>query len=512
MTDGQTSGTETAEQELQRTPKRDRWHQRPTVRALKKRTEKTDREFIRERDERDNDATRLPASETIHLGGLTLTEAFTPSTVSSLYKALERWPSDSMDRKQDRLEQLARSRSGSRSGWQNLGVVRHPGTLVVGGGHHDPDLPPGVDAVWLHLSYVTPALAIVAATFTITEESGDLSDLVRQNYRTRHFDTRVRVCGRFGDLRARIPWSRPARYGVGHSVNLAEDEKREACEALVRKHEEACSRWFVARFPGRFAAADPQDRPVIRMLFTKEQLPYGERHAWLRPIGLGSARPLWRSTEPKGWWLTEDRWPYREARHVMTLAARRADAAGEPSQGVSDESNWYLTQEFGSDQAPLAARHAILALLALYADRLGDLRDTAGRKRFPRRPVREGRDFDDYLIRDGLDAATVTSDLESFTRDLTYFRWGVPEYIEDREGFPKTSPSREPLEYVPSLCAELREQAARLARDTTTTTGNIRASAQLRQAIANTRLQRFVLALSVAATVIAVISLLTTSQ
>jgi len=248
------------------------------------------------------------------------------------------------------------------------------------------------------------------------------------------------------------------------------------------------------------------------MFFTEEQIPYEERHAWLRPVGLDFARPLWRSTELEGWWLSEDRWPSRDGRHVMTLAAKRADAAEEPSEGVSGESNWYLTQRFGSDQAPLAARHAMTALLALYAKRLGDLRDTAGVKRFPRRPVREGRDLDSYLIRDGLDAATVTSDLELLTRDLTYFRWGVPEFTEHLEDTPKTSSTRKPREYLPSLCAELREQAARLARDTTTTTANIKASAELRQAIANTTLQRFILVLSVAATIIAVISLLTASH
>jgi hypothetical protein len=111
------------------------------------------------------------------------------------------------------------------------------------------------------------------------------------------------------------------------------------------------------------------------MLFTKEETPYAARHPWLRPIGLDFAIPLWRSTDVQGWWLSADPWPYREGRHVMTLAARRPDAAEEPTEGESGESNWYLTQRFGSEQAPFAARHAITALLAIYANRLGELRD-----------------------------------------------------------------------------------------------------------------------------------------
>jgi hypothetical protein len=505
--DGRTVADGGADADAEGTVKHDPWYRRQTVRALKREAER-EREFAREWDERANDETRLPSSEAVHLGGLVLTEAFTPSTVSSLYKALDGWPSELGARKEERLRELARSRAGARGGWQNLGVVRKPGAFVMGDGHHDADLPSGIDAAWLHLSYVTPALAMVVATFTLTEEAGDLSPLLRADYRSRVFDVRLRVYGRFGDLRARIPWSRPARHGVGYSMSRPEEEKRRACQALIREYEDSCSRWFVTKFPGRFASAEPEERPVIRMLFTTGQTPYKQRMAWLRPVGLDFAMPLWRSMERPGWWLSEDGWPYREGRHVMTLAARRADVAEEAGTDESGDSNWYLTQQFASEQATLAARHAMPALLDLYADRLGELRDEAGIKRFPRRPVREARELDDYLIRDGLDAATVTSDLELLTRDVTEFRWGVPEFSEDRDQLPEKFRRGDPPEYVPALCAQIREQAARLASDTKTTTGNVRASAELRQAIANTTLQRFTLILSFAATIVAITSLL----
>jgi hypothetical protein len=500
--------SETAEAGPEASAKRKSWYRRPTVRGLRKQAETEDRKYRRKWDERDNTETRLPPTEAIHLGGLVLTEAFTPSTVSSLYTALERWPSDRPQRKQEWVDELARSRSGARGGWQNLGLVRPHGAFVMGDGHHDPDLPPAVDAVWLHLSFVTPALAMVVATFTLKEEAGDLSDLLRRDYRSALEDVRVRVYGRLGDLRARNPWSRPAGHGIGYSMIRAEEQKRRACRALIDEHEQACRRWFVAKFPGRFAAAETEARPVIRMLFTKEHVPYGERDPWLRPVGLEFAHPLWRSTDVKGWWLTEERWPYRDGRHVVTLAARRADVAKDAAVGESGESNWYLTQEFGTDGASLAARHAIVALLSLYADRLSDLRDRAGVKRVLRRPVREGRALDDYLIRDGLDAATITSDLEVLTRDVGEFRWGVPEFVEDQTALPEQFRKRPPMEYVAVLCGAIREQGARLAVDTTTTTGNIKASAELRHAIANTTLQRFILALAVAAAVIAVVGLL----
>lgn len=52
-----------------------------------------------------------------------------------------------------------------------MGVVRPPGAFRFGDGFNDPTLPAGVDAVWLHLSYVTPALAMVVATFTLAEDA-----------------------------------------------------------------------------------------------------------------------------------------------------------------------------------------------------------------------------------------------------------------------------------------------------------------------------------------------------
>jgi hypothetical protein len=124
--------------------------------------------------------------------------------------------------------------------------------------------------------------------------------------------------------------------------------------------------------------------------------------------------------------------------------------------------------------------------------------------------VQEALKLDQYLIGDGLDSATITADIRLLTDDLEGFRWNVPEYIEDLEGHSAKSrkKKKEPREFVPALCSWLRDQAIRLSEDTANTTGNIRASAELRQAIANTRLQRTTLLLSLAATLVAIISLL----
>lgn len=96
------------------------------------------------------------------------------------------------------------------------------------------------------------------------------------------------------------------------------------------------------------------------------------------------------------------------------------------------------------------------------------------------------------------------SDLGAFTKDLADFRTGVPEYT----GYliPAAAQARNPpRELVPWLRELLRDQVERLARDTAATTSNVRASAELRQAVANTKLQRVMICLTIAATAIAVI-------
>lgn len=463
-------------------------------------------ESFKKSDHRDNTTTRLPATEAIHLGGLVLTEAFTPSTVSALYKALKDLPTDRDGDKQEWLAELARSRRGAYGGWRNLSVIRRPGDFLFRDGYTDPALPEGVEAVWLHLNYTIPSLTMLVATFTLTEEAGDLSALLREDYQTKLLN--INVGGRCARLRAKLPGARPAPYRLSYSISRAEDQKGWACDALIRQHEEACRRWFTARFPGRFSLADPKSRPMMRLMFTQEQVPFKERKAiWLRPVGLHHDFDVWRSTESPGWALSLSPWPYRHGQQCITVAARRRDVAQESIAGESEESNWHLTQGFDTDQAPLAVQYAMTSLLSIYGDRLGDLRDRMGVKSRPRRPVRQARELDQYLIGDGLDAATITADIRLLTENVTWFRRHVLEYTEDLDGYPPDrQKERQPRELVSFFCDWLSNQATRLSEDSTTTTGNIRASAELRQAIANTKLQRMLFVLAIVATTAAVVA------
>lgn len=500
MTDGQGTEAEPGEQDGQERPgQKRRWRDRPSIRVL----EQEARSAWAGSDRRENEASRLPDTEEVHLGGLVLAEVYPPSTLSSLRKALEDL-AVTRDEKEKWIARLGEGRSAAGTyGWLDLGAIRQsgrPGLLHV---HIDRELPHGIDEVCPRLYFPTPSLTLMVATFTLTDQAGDLSELLRADYRGEaHID--IRVPGPFGSARSHIPWSRPARHSESGTVGRAVDQKRLACEARIKAHEAVCWKWLASRFRGRFSAEKLADRPAVWLLLTKNAAPFKDDAGWLAPAGLAFGPGVWRPAESHGWFLQLADWP-RDQRFTAT-AARRLEAA-EARQDGGDTFR-YLPQQFAGGHSSLVARWAMNCLLSLYADKLAQLRDDAGSRRPGSRPVRQGSDFDKYLIQDGLDASTVVSELEAFTKDLEDFRLAVPEYTEYRDPFPERARAMNPpRQLVPWLRERLRDQAQQLGRDTAAITGNIRASAELRQAISNTKLQRMTVGLTILAVVIAISSL-----
>ncbi|MGW3993078.1 hypothetical protein ACWEF6_06270 [Amycolatopsis sp. NPDC004772] len=487
-------------------PKRNRtwWWQRPTLRSIER--DYFERSIDREsaRDTRENERTRLPAEEEVHLGALVLVEAFTPSTVANLYRALEDPEKFQKHTSIDPQEELLRNRRGKRGGWQNLGYVRRPGKFSLGGSI-DEKLPKFVDAAWLQLHYLTPSLAVVVSTFTITPEHGDLSGLLRADYHSDNSQMQIKAFGFAGGLRTRIPWSRPRVYSpVGLRYPSAYSRKK-AVNHLIDGYEQACHEWLARRYSGRFAKLPVSARPIVRTFFTKNEAPYSGDQQWFTAINLDESFDTWESYDPPGWYLT-DRGSNEDGRASrFTIAARRSDLL--ESSRNSEDTIWVLTQKLYDEQAGLIARLGSLALLDIYGDRLSEIRDQSQVRSRPRRPVQEAKDLDSYLIGDGLDAATVAEDLASAAKDLQRFRWDTAEYREKHYSRLRRPEPTEPRDFLPSLSKLIQERASRLKIDTVAITGNFRASAELRQAITNARLQRVAAILAVLATIAAVIAL-----
>jgi hypothetical protein len=488
-----------------------RWRSRPSIRSIRRDTAGPITPWANT-DRRMNEESRLPTDESIRMAGLVLVELFTPSTVGRLIDNLERLPTKNPKQKNEIIASLANGRhSLGRSGWQNLAIIRPVGNPTFGDGFND-SLPPGVDAVWLGIHYATSSLTAVVATFTYSEEYSDISDIFRRDYHsfTSIEEVQVRVKGPFAGLRSKIPWHRPRRYTVHSSPRTADFQKKEAYEALATERKKDCWDWFAGKFSGRYAQEELSQRPVARLILTRASTPFQDRLAHFAPAGLSAYWDVWRSSEGTGWYLKfRDNVSDISDPHMMTFAAKTSEADGGNDSAHPKESVWYITQNFHSEQSELIVRWAINCLLRVYSKRLAQLRDQSRLRRAFGHPVREARNMDDFLLGDGLDASTVTSDLQSYTGELKQFRWNVPEYTLDESylsGEDRTG--RDEVELIPQLCKVIRQGSERLVRDMASITVNMNTSAELRQAIANTRLQRSVVFLSAIATIAAVVSLI----
>jgi hypothetical protein len=447
----------------------------------------------------ENDRTRLPESEEIHLGGLVLAEVFPPSSASALRHGIEGLPI-AREKKAELISSLSKGRSSSGlTGRTELATIRR-------------ECPEGIDSVRIDLYFLQPSLTLLIATFVIAGDAGDLSNILRADYDS---DARVSVIGPLGWARSRIPWSRPSQDLVSVPAWQPSARKRQAFEDLITSHQISCWGWLARRFPGRFRHAELALRPSIRVLTTRESDPFVDDHKWLGPPDLRFRPYLWRPTTSENWILQVSDWP-RDQQVTATAAARRLPAQASSGQDAGLHSPQQMAVDFGSGHSPVIARWAASCLISLYADELAALRDRAGRpsrRRRWRRQLRAALDLDEYLIGDGLDASTVASDVASFAGNPRNFDTSLRAYPEYLDPFPQATRAANPARELMAWIREgLQENAERLERDTAAATEHIRASAELRQAIANTRLQRVVVIVALLTLVATAITLIITAS
>lgn len=227
----------------------------------------------------------------------------------------------------------------------------------------------------------------------------------------------------------------------------------------------SCERWVRRKFPGRFSRQ--ATLPCFRIFIIEE----GGRHA----------AGAWRSTEHSGY-------------YIGTLSAEEGTDVfiEHPSSQPAPPD----LLAFVSDNALLFARIAEYELLGTYIQTLVDLRDKAAEAHRTFHMLRRLKNLETFLIQDGLDASVVALDTKRTTLDD--YRLGLPKY--DMMGIK--------LEQV--LSKQTLTRAEDLEATTSTTISGIQAASNLRLAIANISLQRYVLVLTLLTVVLAVLSLYAT--
>jgi hypothetical protein len=467
-------------------------------------------------DARENDESRLEEGESIQLAGVTVVEVFTPSRVAALYEAMERWEQANQSRSCKEPGTLMHHLDNSRSlphsgGWANLGhVVRTPSRWSIGMGRADKTLPAEVASVAASVSYVTSSVAVVMATFVFVVGAGDLSSILRADRQGRRTNARFTLPGRLGWLRARLPFARPKGHGFSSSWEGVFEQKRCEVAELTSRLEEGCAAWFRGQFPGRFASLPIDKHPLIQILVTEKKVPFtavGMGRTAEDAAGIGSHQTAFRSLD--GWAISTGDWTTSVRPHCWTMASRRAEAAAARTDSDTSGSNTAIVGWATGFQYDLPAALGLWALLELLARELAATRDRGrGRKAWrPARPVRDAIALNDYLLRGGLDTVTVTSDIAKSSTD-PWFLTDAPKFLEDAPRGSESRPEATPANFIEGLRESLVARADRLRADAMNTGANLRASAELQQAIANTRMQRVALLFTILAIVIAVASLL----
>lgn len=468
------------------------WWRRPSNRAFREQIAGVE---LGKGDDDANARTKLPDDEEVHLAGILLAEAFTPSSVGRLRDAVERLPGMEREKKVELLRQLDKYRRSST--WGGSTPIGYAGARawVHAPAFYDEELPTDVETVRLHLHAVTPSLTVVVATFSYPEQDGDLSPLLGASYETRLHD-RITVPGRLGALRAWNPLGRPQLRGTRGTITTADEAKRLACEAFIGTRQDACRRWFAARFPGCFSEVEPGRRPAVRILLTKIAAPFDDDPSWRKAVGLWPAYDRWDSGA-EGWAFRVGEMRSENLDQIIAAAPQTStDGGAAPKPDV--------LERFHALHGGLFARWAAHRLLALRLDQLAALRDEAA-ARGRNRAVRDAEAIDAYLRTNGLDARTVVAEIERVTANSPGFLLGLPVYSRTPPAPGGTAGATEDFRQV--LCDSMNATAERLATDTEAATPSIVASAGLRQSILNTKLQRRALVASIVAAAIAAVSL-----
>lgn len=469
-----------------------RWRDRPTIKQLISDYSTLGRH-------REDYLHRIPDSEKVELSAVTLSEAFTPSNVSLLYEAIE-----SLERKQDGLQprtlrHLDESRKGASGGWSEIGPITRPGMPTLGRGHRDATLPNCVNAVWMRLCFPTPSLAILVATFTLKEGSTELSEALSRNYEPKN-NTRIVIPGRLGSIRSLIPWSRPKNHKVEGHILYPDQLRRDTVQNLMKDSIKECESWFYRKFRGKFSQVDPKSRPTVKIILTEQSDPTADTPDWMQDISLWGN--LWKEDDGSPWAIEIGEWFDISNSLATTVAANRNCVAQEMStrEGI-EATNWTASQVFHDRYSQLVSKISILVLISLFQQALGRTRDYPRNRRFAR-PVRDALDLDYYLINDGLDAATISSEVLTSISDGKIFEYGLPD--------PKKTlgQKHEPQSLQSHLKESMQATAQRLKFDTEATEKIVQASAQLRHAISGTRMQRTAVLLSLVATVVAILALM----
>jgi hypothetical protein len=479
----------------------------------------------------ENDRIRLGPEENVELAATVLVECFTPSNINNLLSAIDSWPIQPAEYRED-LKKGIRDWRNAQYGnsWRRVALLARPGARVFEASR-DPTIPEPIKAVELMLISAAPSLTLLAAIFYPEDGVYDLSERLRRDFGMRVDNSHFALKGRFAKVRALNPWSRAktAVYSINFSVpsNL----QREWCKEKFDEFDAYCWHWLRQRAPGKLAELSLEQRPAIRVVLTEEIEPFGpiddepitiiagepagdrlkermlRRHGPLDALGLDGADYIWTSPERDTFYFSLDG-SWSESSIQSGILSAQKSTVRRLINEEGDFSTMDLVSYLARHFPDLFTAWATEQLLAKYKDDVAAVRDSSGA---PRTALKTAQRLNTFLTADGHDAAIVTEDVirnASTGHSLGY----LPAFVDlnmmrFHESLPDDDP--QPLQTVREHYRDgLRKDAEIVAAELALTKRSIETSAQLLQSIAAIRLQWASLLVAVVAAVIAISAIL----
>lgn len=415
-----------------------------------------------------------PDDERFTVHAVWTVEFYSPRHAGMLIERLREMGFDS-SRKGIRDESLSDYIRGRRASigeaWMNLGVV-------VPKGHQtwpdrvEMDLPSGVDAGFLSLHHFTPSLSALLTMFILDDTEASRFDGL-----ARRLDFKPT-----GELRAHS-------FSVNPSWNVKQDALREQRQ---RTRELACE-WVASNFPGAFTGAN-QITPSADLVTTEVGTPFQPDSLdgpYLRFADLGyMPAAVWVSDSAPGWKLFTDR-----QEQFLTIAGRRRDVI----EGTDRDSRWQIAQRANLRLDKNLVLWAAVRLLSTSHRRLAHIRDLGGGLTNAHMPIRRLKRIGDEYLRDSLDSRTVAAELGTYAHEPERFSWGASEW-SGVELFADE-------QLVESWRFVMRRMSAALLAGEERVRDGLLVETTLLTAIANLRMQRWFLLLTVVTIALGVIAI-----
>jgi hypothetical protein len=451
--------------------------------------------YFGRQDPADNQNTRIPEGEEVHVPAIWLTELYTPTTLAGLLDGLPPFLAKAQDMGHDREDLVEWVRAARRRGggaWQTLPYVFPPDSNRFWPDRIVDTLPDGIAFARPGIYTLTSTVTAVTTMFLLDEaHSRVLGSIVNQD---RSFRTRLLPHGgvAFSDVR---------------------QQKQEAADAWRAQLRDDAARWLAARLPGSFHRLAPGQLPTVELLLTEQQRPWEEPagqqrgRGWTELLDLEGFDGYWQCADPSWLRLRERRFHGRRPgqRHILTLAGLRPEfleTLPPPPTGTGQLDQ--AVQHLDFYVVALANRWALTSLLLELDEQLAATQDLAERSGGGRSP-RALTQIQQQLLRTGMDSQIVAADIVRYAQDEAARRRDILDF---HEVLPSALARRE----IPraSLADTIRQgqinQGNRVTQAEVGLRELLNTSAQLTAAAENLRLQRRVLLLTVVSLIVAAVA------